>query len=285
MKVYVAAVAKLENNYIREWIQHHIDKGFDKVIVYDNNDKGVEDIASITQDYIKSGKLVVEDRQSQLFNQKEMYREIYEKYGKECDWILYVDIDEFIQFDKAKNIKEFLTNPKFEKVKYIRICWKTYTDSGLLKVENGNYSIKRFKIPLENTNSMMSRRCKSIYKTKDAGICKGLSVHTSHFNGEFPCCDVLGNECGHSSTTVPKAIWKVCWINHYSTKTIEEYITNKIKKHVLGNRQHDSKYDSVYIPGLVDLSSFWEVNKRTKEKEALAKELYEKYHITDKSRK
>ena len=38
LKTLVCGIAKLENNYIREWVEHYKKLGFTNVVIYDNND-------------------------------------------------------------------------------------------------------------------------------------------------------------------------------------------------------------------------------------------------------
>ena len=61
MKTAVLAVAKMENNYVREWTEWYKHLGFTNVIVYDNNDEKGERISDAIQDYVKSGFAIVED--------------------------------------------------------------------------------------------------------------------------------------------------------------------------------------------------------------------------------
>lgn len=283
MNVYVAAIAKLENRYVAEWVRHYLNFGFDRVIIVDNNDLDGETVSSAIRPYIESKRVLLENRRGQLFNQKEIYKDVYRKYGKECDWIMFVDIDEFIRSDRYFDIKQFLSQEKFNNFKYIRICWKTFTDSGIIKI-NGNYSITRFTIPFQDQFSLMSRRCKSIYRTKDLEILNNLSVHTSHLKASLSC-NALGFADSGATSSILRPIWTEMWIDHYSTKTIEEYIRYKIKKHVKGNRIGDSCYNTTYIDDLNNFKSFWEINQKTAEKvdfaKKLIKRLYERDYISN----
>jgi hypothetical protein len=42
MKAYISAIAKNEQQYIKEFVQHHLKLGFDKIIIYDNNQSNGE---------------------------------------------------------------------------------------------------------------------------------------------------------------------------------------------------------------------------------------------------
>jgi len=39
MKTALIAIAKCENPYIGEWLDHHLSMGFDLIVVADNDDK------------------------------------------------------------------------------------------------------------------------------------------------------------------------------------------------------------------------------------------------------
>ena len=55
MKFAVCAIIKNENLYLREWVEHYIKLGFDKIILYDNNEKNGELPQLVIQDYIDAG--------------------------------------------------------------------------------------------------------------------------------------------------------------------------------------------------------------------------------------
>ena len=56
MRTAVICIARLEGNYIREFIDHYRSLGFSNVIVSDNDhDDDGEDLPSIIQDYIDEG--------------------------------------------------------------------------------------------------------------------------------------------------------------------------------------------------------------------------------------
>ena len=38
MKVVIVAIAKMEQDYIEEWVKYHLHLGFDQIFLYDNED-------------------------------------------------------------------------------------------------------------------------------------------------------------------------------------------------------------------------------------------------------
>ena len=144
----VCAIARLENHYIREWVNYYISIGFDKIILYDNNEIDGENLIDPIKDYVDSGQLDLINARGKKGYQVEAYNDCFQKYKDEVDWILFVDIDEFIAFDEEKpfNIKEFInSNDKFKNCDIIKFIWSHYTDNDLITVQDNNYSVlKRF---------------------------------------------------------------------------------------------------------------------------------------------
>ena len=59
MKVLLCAQIKLENSYLREWIEYHKNLGFSHIIISDNNDMGQEDPISVINDYVDDGYVTI----------------------------------------------------------------------------------------------------------------------------------------------------------------------------------------------------------------------------------
>ena len=57
MKFAVCTVLRNEILYLREWVEHYIKLGFDKIYIYDNNDTFGEVPDVVVQDYIDQGML------------------------------------------------------------------------------------------------------------------------------------------------------------------------------------------------------------------------------------
>lgn len=258
MKVAVCAAGKLENNYIVEFVEHYKNLGFDNVILYDNNDIDGEKFEDVLNKFKKF--VIIENKRGEKFNQKEFYNECYKKYSDKYDWIAFFDIDEFLILETSKNIKSFLSDKKFKNFDYIRICWKTYTDNNIIRI-NGNYNCKkRFTEVFDVRNHPMNRRQKCIYKTKNKKLV--LSVH-GPIDVLNPC-NALGEQELKKGTMLSHTVWKGCWLNHYLTKSLEEYIINKCVKHNKSNR--DESVYNIYVDDLTAFKPYWEINKQTPEK-------------------
>ena len=138
MKVLLCGIAKLENHYIREWVEWYKDLGVDHICIYDNNDTEGERFEEIISDYIDSGLVEIVDYRSRTQCQIDAYNDCYQRYKKQYDWFLFLDIDELLEVFSS-DLKTFLSQKKFKSFSGIKISWKTFDDNGLIKVENNNF--------------------------------------------------------------------------------------------------------------------------------------------------
>ena len=127
MRTAVVCIARLEGNYIREFIEHYRGLGIDKIIIADNNheDDG-ENFALMFKD---NPYVIIEDYRNKVGYQMRCYSEMYQKYGKEYDALCFCDIDEHLILNKHKNISEFLESfpSDWEQI----VCnWAQYGDNG-----------------------------------------------------------------------------------------------------------------------------------------------------------
>lgn len=268
MKVAIVAIAKCENHYIKEWVEYHHRIGIDKIFLFDNNEINGEKFEDVINDYINSNFVEIINKRGihpEIGKniQSQFSREGYKLAQQEYDWIAIIDIDEYITFNSCENIKDFLSDPKFNDCDAVRLCWKLFNDSNLLKVENNNYSlINRFTV------WKPSKYGKTIYKAKlSSAKIKAIMGHGSSLCINY---DEHGNLLNNDYITIVKEIpsYDIAWINHYNTKTIEEYISIRLK------RQDINLNCRVY-----DLNYFFKWCDKTPEKEEYGKKLLEQYKI------
>jgi hypothetical protein len=266
MRTAVIAVAKLENNYIREWTEWYKNLGFTNVIIYDNNDYGGERICDPIRDYFDSGFAIVKPLHNTTDAQYLAYQNGYLEYGSAYDWIAFFDIDEFLVLNERfhNNIEEFLSMGCFIGRDLIRVTWRHYGDNDLLRVVDGDYSVmKRFT----KLSKQQFKWTKAIVR---GGILDFMIHNTSdgipHLvlaEGIRDAVDANGipidnksirNGCGYENAA----------LNHYSTKTIEEFVLTKMKR----------GYPLVCLdPKILNMDYFFGQNRWTQEKEDLYNEL------------
>ena len=79
MRVSICAIAKNEDKYIDFWVKHYLDRGFDSITVYDNNDE---------RDLKCSYPIEIIPIHNQFGDQNKRYKEYFYKNKNRFD-ILY----------------------------------------------------------------------------------------------------------------------------------------------------------------------------------------------------
>lgn len=232
MKTCVCAIAKMENHYIREWVEHYKRLGFSLIVVFDNNDEDGEHLGDAIGDYMESGYVIVVDARGKKHYQGEAYLTFYKGLNADFDWIAFFDVDEYLVLDpKYSSITDFLNDEIFSDADVIRVSWRMMSDSGHVRVENGDYSlVKRFTEPVKNGlmwNKAIVRGGidNFSFDIKDSEA----SPHLIKCSGVKNAVNCKGEHLSNNSIKIG-ATHENARLDHYSCKTIEEFVTNKIKK-------------------------------------------------------
>ena len=242
-RIAIIALARNEALYVREWVEHHLDLGFDSIILCDNDDDfllpGIIDYpAVIHEDY--SGRKIM---------QAEVYTELYQKYQKDFDWILFIDLDEFVMTDQG-NIKDFLA--RFD-CDVVRISSKHFSDGDMLDADGDYRVVDRFTEPYYCS---LDTFVKSFVNTRvELGERKiyGHGIYDKHLDAR----NALGDPCENTNPHTTRIVHSVCWLNHYPTKTIGEYMRQKYGRGGANNNPGRYSRWETY---------FFRTNRRTEEK-------------------
>jgi hypothetical protein len=212
-KIAIIAIAKNEGLYLKEWIDWHLGLGFSQIIIGLNDDE--------FKPPIPNPKVIYEDYSGIDKLQTLAYTELYQKYRKDFDWLLFIDIDEFVMCDTS--IQDFLQGFDCDEV---RISSKHYSDSDMLDT-NGDYRVvERFTQPYYTSADTF---VKSFINTRiDLGERKifGHGIYDKSLDAR----NALGDPCESTNQHTTRIVHSVCWLNHYPTKTIGEYIRQKYKR-------------------------------------------------------
>ena len=266
IKVALCCIAKLENNYIIEFIEHYLNLGFNKIYIYDNNDIDGEQFNDKILDYINNGTVVVINKRGLRVQQFKVYSECYDEYKYKYDYICFFDCDEFLILNKHNTIQEYLSQPKFNNYNLICINWQIYDDNELLYYENIpvkerfthkiSYNLKYYNIdPPRKANSYFKTiaKCINNYNIKFYNAHTGILDNSKRCNSigeEIILEDYDFNMFDDSLVNLDEA-----YLAHYTYKTAEEY---KLKMYK-GNTDYD--YNG-YTKEL-----FFMINRYSKEKE------------------
>ena len=168
--------------------------------------------------------------------QKKAIMDCYKNYNKKYDWIAFYDIDEFLQIINYTNINKFLSLPKFKKCQSILINWKYYGDNNQLYYDKKPL-IKRFTKPFYFTN-----KTKNINKYLTSGaktiVRGGLNIIWER----LPHCLNNTIQCRPDGKILNNYFefpqYSFAFLNHYTTKSTEEFIEKLNKGDVYGKRNN-----------------------------------------------
>lgn len=275
MKVACIAIAKMEELYIVDWIEHNKKIGIDKIYLADNNDVNYHTpLKPIIQKYIDTGYVeyinYVGFKERSL--QSRYYTKQYTKIKNDFDWITFIDIDEYIMIKKYTDIKHMLSDHIFDSFNSICLLWKNFGDS------NNVYYVNK---PVEErfTDWSTSVTMKTIIRGHlDIKINSAHDPKNNEYNiNKIFRCDVLGNKrnyegpvTSYDKCTVQK-YYDIAYINHYITKSTEEYIKYKMNRGTA-----DYKFFDEYSYRFTK-EWYYRFNKETYEKDMLFKQNKETY--------
>ena len=185
-KVCLCTVAKLENKYIIEFIEHYKKYGIDKIFIYDNNDINGENFDFLSE-YKRINYIEIINYRGKKHPQIQIYRNCYKKNYNKYKWLLFFDVDEFIFLKKYSNIHDYLSKSSFLKCDSIYLNWLIHTDNNLIFYDNRTLS-QRFPISIKNKNFCIG---KSIIR----GNLKGIHIHSCHvLDKKLKICNSFGQQ-------------------------------------------------------------------------------------------
>ena len=218
--VALCVIAKKENLYIKEFVEHYKNLGIKKIYLYDNNDIDGEDFNIILKEYISSNFIEIKNVRGKLEYQIIAYNNCYKCYYRKYSWFLTLDVDEFLFINKNKSLYDFLTNKTFDKCNSIYINYKEYGDSDLLYYDNRTLS-KRFT----------KFRYINCYKSFTRGGRKNIYIGQHKGNNLKNYCNSEGGiEVENENSIQTTKIYKEnAEIHHYITKSLEEFYERLLK--------------------------------------------------------
>jgi hypothetical protein len=96
---------------VKEFINYYINLGIDKIFIFDDNDINTEKISDMIEFKYKKYIKIYNPKKLKLFRQSQQFTFCYTKNKNKFDWILMVDMDEYLYIKKDKLIKNYLSRP------------------------------------------------------------------------------------------------------------------------------------------------------------------------------
>lgn len=217
----ICTVAKDEEDYLDEWITHHLNIGFDFLVIYDNNDNNKQE--EICKKYNNVLSIKIKFLKNLQFK---AYNHFLKNIGSEFEYIAFIDLDEFIVFNPnqpIQNIKDFVKHD------YYHLSWKIMDDNDLVYKDNRPL-LERFTRELKWNNFghysfPVNYHVKSLIKYNDKLVCE----HPHFFSCDYKCYN-CNNVQVNGKSPFMEPNYDVCYVKHFYTKTAEEYYKYKMPK-------------------------------------------------------
>ena len=212
MKTVICAIAKNEAFYINDWIQYHLNLGFDEIYIFDNGNNGIIKNATIF-DYTKENTGCIQLKAYHWFVKNIDY-----------DWCAFIDIDEFITVDS--NIKDYIESfPKNTEV--IKLNDVVYGDDGLIFPKDISIPVYN-RILTPSTKNMLSSYKLIVKKNENlifSSPHKVVNVRNQYNSDRTPF-----TKTSYCCCKKEEAILDCCYIRHYKTKTLSEFCEQKLNQ-------------------------------------------------------
>ena len=150
-------IIKNERMVIREFIEHYKWQGVEHFYVIDNGSN--DNTKEILDPYIEQGIMTYEHLGTP-HRQTHHYNYMFGKYGKECDWLIICDADEYIYARcDGKNIRDEL-RVIGQDVSAVTLSWKMFASNGHIEQP------PCIRTGFTKRGSVLSQCFKSIVRTK-----------------------------------------------------------------------------------------------------------------------
>ena len=260
--VAICCIQRREERYLDEFVEHHLLMGVKHIFIYDNG-RGDEPVPTFDDE-----RVTVVNWRDKDNAQCEAYAHCYRQHGHEYAWMGFLDVDEHVQVRQGETLTEYLNCMAAMKADVVLLNWRVMTDNGLTHYDPRPLA-ERFTQPMpSNQRVRFSDRPENDHvKSFVRGGLYGLQFGTPH----CPVKPTTMNVVNSNGETVPlKPLipyqMKHAWIDHFETKTAEEYMEKCRRGFPLSQQ---------YLDGFLHnaVRFFFAINERTPEKEEILRDI------------
>lgn len=128
----ICAIMRDEGCYLMEWLEFHKLVGVERFYLYNNN--SVDNTQDIVIPYIQTGEVIFHDWPIHP-GQISAYEHCLKHYGRESEWMAFIDLDEFLFATEKNDIREVLE--EFKDYPAVVVNWLCFGSSGHIKRPKG----------------------------------------------------------------------------------------------------------------------------------------------------
>lgn len=257
--VAVCAIVRCENPYLKEWADHYLKLGVKKIYLYDNSVEGDPRPIEVLGDLVKKGKVeIIDYTHTRDGAQVKAYTDCYMRHYLEYAWIGFLDADELVRISGKTKLPTFLNKLEAD---VVVLSWRIMTDSGLTHYEpkpmSERFTVAKEKPSCDNGNEFV----KSFVHGGLFGTSFKVQPHVPSRMAPLKVVNTKGEDVKLYPAAPP--CYDGAWIDHYLTKTAEEYCGKINRGFINVSQQHNDqrKRDAI--------ENFFNINERTTEKEQI----------------
>jgi tetratricopeptide (TPR) repeat protein len=221
-KVVIVAAAKNEALYLPEWVAYHRLLGVEHFYIYNNesSDETEEILAKLAQadcvTYFNWPSQPEQAAKTGLSNQVRAYWNAWRHLVDKAEWLAFIDLDEFIFLNKHRSLTELLEESAG--FSGLAVNWKIFGTAEETHYQD-DLVINRFDRYARNKHIKTIARSGSIlHICNHPHACKFVDDNFRYADGAQASEDLQKWEYIH---------YDVIQINHYWTKSREEWIVKK----------------------------------------------------------
>ena len=272
LKVLICTVAKQENKYIKEFVEHYQQLKINKIIIFDNNDINGENLENILKKEINNNFIKIINYRGFENPQTKALNQCYKRMKYYFDWIAFFDVDEFLYIRNYTNINNFLSLPIFKKCQSVLINWKYYGDNNQLYYQPKPLK-ERFTKSLNIEENKKLKKDKFFFSAAKTIVRGGLNIIWEllpHYLNNTINCRPDGSIINNYFSPYQ---YQIAYIKHYITKSTEEFIERLNRGDVLNEINKNYIFYRIY-------NYYFLFNKKSKQKEELFQNyIKNKYHL------
>jgi len=247
MTLAICAIFRNEAPYLREWIEFHQLVGFERFYLYQN--RSDDDWQAVLEPYIERGVVEVTEWPKHSPCQLEAYQNFIDTHKGHPNWVAFIDCDEFLFSPSHETVPHALAQLPLA-WGAVGVNWVCFGASGR-QVKTEEPVIERFTFrPLDNFGPNV--HIKSIVRMDRVD---GVGMDPHHFQVGCGTFSELGDRVQGPFTSKPTH--RSLRINHYLTKSHEEYLQRIAKGKADMQRTREPAEFDLYQATTVDDRTIW----------------------------
>ena len=240
-KICICTPVKNENRYIEEYVKHYKKYGVDKIFIYDNNEVDGERLENVLGEYVKKGFVEVFNYRGKVTPLYNIMNDCYQRNYQIYDWLIFFEVDEHIHLSNYTNVKLYLQRDAFKNCEIIHLNWVQHTDNNLIHYDNRPLHIRFPEVEPNARNNVNGsiNFVKSILRGHIPNVVI-KNVHT--LTNKLKECNGFGNSEVIHGVCTGNSDFRFYYIDHYFSKSVEEFVEKINKGDVLHGQWAKFKY-------------------------------------------